>query len=263
MWIDQSTPPVQETRPRHDPSPLQDYEVGQLIKVTGQISKFKETTQIIFQPGDSVVCDDPNDETMFRLTVMDLEYSVYSKPVVLPESIVREMNKKPMTEETLMDRIREWISTRDEFEYFELEDDEENDRIALEIVRSKATKLMTRCLQQLVYAGSLEVIEGQLAFRVIKDPVTLRKRRSSRENSGDHDVLQLVMAHEISSGEDSDSGWDSDLGEVKLEVKVEELDHEVQVKEEEQEQELEQEEQEEEQKERPTRGKKRKQEEEE
>jgi hypothetical protein len=36
-----------------------------------------------------VICDDPNDLSLFRLRVLMLERFVYSKPVVLPASIVQ------------------------------------------------------------------------------------------------------------------------------------------------------------------------------
>ncbi|KAK3819499.1 MAG: hypothetical protein J3Q66DRAFT_158842 [Benniella sp.] len=156
--------------------PSQDLRVFQEVKITGLLQDYKGSRQVKFVLRDTLICDDPNDLSLFRLRVVMLERFVYSKPVVLPASIVQEEQKRkekekkekekekekerekekekererkrekeekrkksqpPVSEDTLLSRIRTWISTRDEFAFIELFRDEETQRIACEIVRAK------------------------------------------------------------------------------------------------------------------------------
>ncbi|KAF9361400.1 hypothetical protein BGX26_003533 [Mortierella sp. AD094] len=145
--------------------------------------------QVTFQPGDS----DPNDETIFRLRVLNQEQSVYSKPVVLPDVVLSEIDvhdtKKdmasPVSEETLLDAIRAWVTKRDEFFYLDLEDDEENSKLARDISpgihpgreRTQVIELMGRCLKHLLSEGTVEFKNMErMILRVVKTPAVAAAR---------------------------------------------------------------------------------------
>ncbi|KAI1319827.1 hypothetical protein EDD11_002821 [Mortierella claussenii] len=178
-WIPDKYQSIQDTSKIPE---LQVHELGEVIRVHGQPTEFKGSMQITFQPGDSATCNDPNEETVFRLRVLNQERSVYRKPIVLPDIILSEIDiqdsKKEsllsssspgLSEMTLMNKIKEWIASRDEFCYLDLEDDEENNRIACDLaeamhpnlplgfrVQHEASRLMNECVKQLVLEGVLE-----------------------------------------------------------------------------------------------------------
>ncbi|KAF9991580.1 hypothetical protein BGZ65_000400, partial [Modicella reniformis] len=153
------------------------------------------------------VCDDPNDETLFRLQVLYQERVFYSKPVVLPDIILQEAEKKnqpPVSEETFENSMRAWMSTRGEFDYLELEDDDEINRIAREVVRignprihpvhetAQVTKLMTNCLQRMVSKGIIEVkSKSEVTFRFISDSSTARTGVTLQDGELIRNVVEL------------------------------------------------------------------------
>ncbi|KAG0354112.1 CST complex subunit STN1 [Gamsiella multidivaricata] len=178
MWIPDQYLAMQITSgiPGH-----QEHKLGEVIRLIGQPTEFKGCIQITFQPGDTATCEDPNEETVFRLRVLNQERFVYSKPVVLPD--IEKKSRPPVSTITLLDRIRAWVSSRDEFDYLELEDDKVNNELAREIVRgaapgihpaletAQAAKLISKCVQQLMSERIVEFKSmSQMILRVVKAP---------------------------------------------------------------------------------------------
>ncbi|KAF9158917.1 hypothetical protein BGX20_003177, partial [Mortierella sp. AD010] len=139
----------------------------------------------------------PNDETIFRLRVLNQDQSVYSKPVILPDVVLSEIDVQdtknnipsPVSEITLLDAIRTWVSKRDEFFYLDLEDDEENSKLARDIVqaaspgihpgreRLQVIELMGRCLKHLLSEGTVEFKNMErMILRVVKAPAVTAPR---------------------------------------------------------------------------------------
>ncbi|KAF9196949.1 hypothetical protein BGZ50_004536 [Haplosporangium sp. Z 11] len=84
MWIPDHYQSVQHT----SAAPwLQPHDLGQLVRIVGQPTEYKGLMQITFQPGQASLCHDPNDETVFRLRVLNQESLVYSKNIILPENV--------------------------------------------------------------------------------------------------------------------------------------------------------------------------------
>ncbi|KAF9110555.1 hypothetical protein BGX27_006191 [Mortierella sp. AM989] len=86
-------------------------------------------------------------------------------------------------EALLLDTVRAWISRRDEFFYLDLEDDEDNSRLARNIVhaatpgihpgkeRRQVAELMSKCLSRLLSEGAVEFKSmDQMILRVVKTP---------------------------------------------------------------------------------------------
>ncbi|KAF9899327.1 CST complex subunit STN1 [Lobosporangium transversale] len=190
MWIPDQYQNIQDT----DRVPaLHMHELGQVIRVVGQPSEFKGHIQVTFHPGDAQICTDPNDETIFRLRVLNMERSIYSKPVRLPdvilskiayqvqESSCEERSELSFLEEKLLRRVTDWVLKRIEFCYLELEDDEDNNKLAHEVVKIKypgipsrnqqeqAHKMIRDCLKQLISEGVLEYISiEKMILHVVK-----------------------------------------------------------------------------------------------
>ncbi|KAF9203073.1 CST complex subunit STN1 [Haplosporangium sp. Z 27] len=193
---------------------FQEHQLGQLVRIIGQPGDFNGVMQVTFQPGDS----DPNDETIFRLRVLNLEQSVYSKPVVLPDNVLSEIDiqgheikkdsQTSASESTLLEAIRAWVLRREEFFYIDLEDDDENSKLARDIIqtatpglhpgreRMQVSELMGRCLQHLLSEGVVEFKSmDRMILRVIKTPaLTVRKSPEVIEldlDEGMHEVIFL------------------------------------------------------------------------
>jgi ribosomal protein L21E len=128
MWIPDRFQAVQDTG---SIAWLQIFSLGEVVKLTGQPSVFRDSMQIDFQPGcigsvqemdmsqyicrlrlskDDYIqiltspvvisssgpnylerCRDPNAETLFRLRVLNQEREVYTKPLELPDFILQEV----------------------------------------------------------------------------------------------------------------------------------------------------------------------------
>ncbi|KAG0300989.1 CST complex subunit STN1 [Linnemannia gamsii] len=156
MWIPDNFQTVQDTS---SIAWLRTFSLGDVVKVTGQPTVFRDVMQIDFQPGYIEGCEDPNAETLFRLRVLNQERDVYTKPLELPDFILQEVKNRDMfTKTTLLDRIRTWVLKRKEFCILDLLDDEENKTIAEEVtdVQGQPGRPMMECVQQLVAEGLLE-----------------------------------------------------------------------------------------------------------
>ncbi|KAF9425732.1 CST complex subunit STN1 [Entomortierella beljakovae] len=174
---------------------VKEFELGQLVRIVGQPSEYKGFLQVVFQPGDIY----PNDETIFRLRVLNKERSVYSKPVILPDIVLSgiDLNQKivsstimpcekksypsDVSKTALLDATRSWVSRQNEFSYLDFEDDDEINKLARDIVqaytpgihpgreRLQASELMNECIQQLLSEGIIEFKSlEKMILRVIK-----------------------------------------------------------------------------------------------
>ncbi|KAG0207553.1 hypothetical protein BGX28_001216 [Mortierella sp. GBA30] len=188
MWIPDEFQSVQNTSAF---SWLQPHQLGQVVRIVGQPSEFRGSMQLTFQPGDSSVCTDPNDETTFRLSVLNKERSVYSKPVVLPDNVLQEAHRVRKAPATMLDRIREWLADREEFRYIDIENDARNREVAREVVQSKnpdvgrlqikmrSQKVVAKCVHQLLSTGEIAFKDKEkMEFRVVK-ATSCQKRTAS------------------------------------------------------------------------------------
>ncbi|KAF9977615.1 CST complex subunit STN1 [Actinomortierella ambigua] len=62
---------------------------GDVLCVRGAPGEFRGSRQIKVEKID-LICD-PDEESLFRLVVLDLEQSVYSKPFVVPEQVMDQL----------------------------------------------------------------------------------------------------------------------------------------------------------------------------
>ncbi|KAG0303964.1 hypothetical protein BGZ98_006084 [Dissophora globulifera] len=185
MWIPDQYLAVQDMS---DIPSLLPHQLGQVVKIVGRPSDFRGSIQITFEQGNSVVCTDPNDETVFRLRVLKLEKDVYSRPVVLPDIVLQEARmrkdlKADVTLASLLDHLRAWTTGRkvQEFEFIEMLDNEQNRLFARHVVQTETPRLlpdetekqvrsmMVKCLGQLVKEGTIETIDvEEMTFRVAR-----------------------------------------------------------------------------------------------
>ncbi|KAG0275370.1 CST complex subunit STN1 [Linnemannia exigua] len=181
MWIPDRFQMVQETG---SIAWLQTFSLGEVVKVTGQPTAFRDVIQIDFQPGCIGTVqkmdllqksfEDPNAETLFRLRVLNQERDVYTKPLELPEFILQEVknkNKEPVASTTLLDRLRAWVLGRKEFDILEMLNDPVNKEIAEEVadIKGQAMRPTMNCVKLLLAEGLLEYSnEATMEFRVVE-----------------------------------------------------------------------------------------------
>ncbi|KAK3842163.1 MAG: hypothetical protein J3R72DRAFT_523908 [Linnemannia gamsii] len=170
MWIPDRFQTVQETS--CSITWLQTFSLGEVVKVIGQPSVFRDVMQIDFQPGCIESCEDPNAETLFRLRVLNQERDVYTKPLELPEFILQEVkNKEQVTTTTLLDRLRVWVLERKEFGILEMLNDPVNREIAEQVadIKGQVMRPTMKCIKLLLAEGSLEYFnESTMEFRVVE-----------------------------------------------------------------------------------------------
>ncbi|KAG0267087.1 hypothetical protein BG011_009159 [Mortierella polycephala] len=207
MWVPDQYQSVQHT----GAVPwLQPHDLGQLVRIVGQPNEYKGLMQVTFQPGQASLCHDPNDETVFRLRVLNQESLVYSKGIELPENvhlqaansvansragnIARDdprddprVGQKKVTQDILLDRIRVWVTGRQEFSLLDLQGDEQIEHMASEVilgtclnihlnqVTAHVDKLLTECVLQLLSEKMVEYKdEMTMEFRVLKARCAVR-----------------------------------------------------------------------------------------
>ncbi|KAF9195000.1 CST complex subunit STN1 [Haplosporangium sp. Z 767] len=203
MWIPDHYQSVQHT----SAAPwLQPHDLGQLVRIVGQPTEYKGLMQITFQPGQASLCHDPNDETVFRLRVLNQESLVYSKNIILPENVYLQAannmanaragnithedprtRQEKVTRDILLDRIRVWVAGRQEFSLLDLQGDEQIEHMASEVVLGTCSnihpnqvtahvdKLLTECVLQLLSEKMVEYKdEVTMEFRVLKARCAVR-----------------------------------------------------------------------------------------
>ncbi|KAF9163321.1 CST complex subunit STN1 [Actinomortierella ambigua] len=134
---------------------------GDVLRIRGTVGEFRGSRQIKTTQID--VIRDPDEESLFRLVVLDLEQSAYSKPFVVPEQLMDRLKDKEehqgnpatgqsalvqvaSTQPTIEDlkaRLRTWMqiwsgSTKQHtFSYFDLASVQEHKQMALAVARSR------------------------------------------------------------------------------------------------------------------------------
>ncbi|KAF9148704.1 CST complex subunit STN1 [Linnemannia schmuckeri] len=99
MWIPDNYLMVQDTDTIVG---LRAFSLGDVVRVRGHVEVFRDVMQIDVPPGCIEVCEDPNAETLFRLRVLNQERDVYTKPLKLPNFILREVGIDiPLDEEEM------------------------------------------------------------------------------------------------------------------------------------------------------------------
>ncbi|KAG0035682.1 hypothetical protein BGZ82_005169 [Podila clonocystis] len=160
---------------------LKTYEQGQVVRATGCPGEYRGEIQLTVQPGDVSLCTDPNDETIFRLQVLNKEKTVYTELVKLPPHVRNQAataeqaqssssigNELP-TKTSLFKAIRAWVSERkgEEFTFMELEDEPAIRDLAMAMASqetdhpvlgsSRVLRLVAGTVQDLIREGSIEV----------------------------------------------------------------------------------------------------------
>ncbi|KAG0260189.1 hypothetical protein DFQ27_003668 [Actinomortierella ambigua] len=120
---------------------------GDVLRIRGTVGEFRGSRQIKTTQID--VIRDPDEESLFRLVVLDLEQSAYSKPFVVPEQLMERLSalvQVASTQPTIEDlkaRLRTWMqiwsgSTKQHtFSYFDLASVPEHKQMALTVARSR------------------------------------------------------------------------------------------------------------------------------
>ncbi|KAG0233960.1 CST complex subunit STN1 [Actinomortierella wolfii] len=173
------------------------YRQGDVLRVKGTVGDFRGARQIKIDTLDLI--QDPDEESLFRLTVLDLEQSVYSKPFVAPERIQEYFKEEPhgalpsversslaqdvpvkATLQDLKAQLVTWLriwsnSTKQQtFSYFDLASVPEHKRLATAVARSKDGRFWPTSLRdqnRRVMHVLLSCIDELLADRtlVLKD----------------------------------------------------------------------------------------------
>ncbi|KAF9413540.1 Vacuolar protein-sorting-associated protein 27 [Podila epigama] len=202
MWIPDECKILQDTS--HIPG-LRVFELGQVIRVRGIPGEYKGDMQLVIKPGDMSLCSDPNDETTFRLEVLNKERFVYTQPVILPDydtnraqvtgKDANETKEWSMT--TLFKAMKDWVACRQQetFSFMDLEDDPTIAGIAMTLAAqgqnvqsvhtsARALRLVANTVQDLIQEGSIEVRD--------KDRMTLGARtRPASLSAAELQVIEL------------------------------------------------------------------------
>ncbi|KAG0341235.1 hypothetical protein BG000_009778 [Podila horticola] len=155
---------------------LKTFQQGQVVRVTGCPGEYRGEIQLTVQPGNVY----PNDETIFRLQVLNKERTVYSEPVKMPAHVMNQAaaeqtqssrfteDERP-TKTTLFNAIRDWVFERkgQEFTFMELDDEPAIRDLAMAMASletdhpvlgsSRALRLVAGAVQDLIREGSIEV----------------------------------------------------------------------------------------------------------